>query len=80
MKKVLVFALLGMALLSSCATNRKYITNYSDRMQVVRDYFPEIYELYRDGQVIIDSVYEKVDKNNQSHYHISYHYRPISSR
>lgn len=78
MKRNLATLLLGLLLLSSCATNRKYITNYSDCMEIVRSYFPEIYELYRRGEVIIDSVYEQCDKEEKLHYHISYHYRPSS--
>lgn len=41
-------------------------------MSVVQSSFPEIYELYKQGEVIIDDVYYNEKKGS---YHISYRYR-----
>ena len=53
-------------------TNRQYISDYSSRMNIVKTMFPEIYDLYRQGDVIINSVYLDLDTNK---YHIEYEYR-----
>ena len=41
-------------------------------MNIVKTMFPEIYDLYRQGDVIIESVYLDLDTNK---YHIEYRYR-----
>lgn len=73
MKKI-IFILFGMLLFSSCAINRTYIKDYSDQMDVMRTHFPEIYDLYRQGAIVLDSLYE-YEKDGVEKYHISYHYR-----
>ena len=55
--------------------NKVYITDYSEKMATIKLHFPEIYDLYRDGLVIIDEVYEYKDKNGKSKIHVGYRYR-----
>ena len=74
MKRTIVILLLGLLLFSSCAVNRTYIRDYGDRTQILRTHFPEIYDLYRQGVVIIDDLYE-YEKDGKSRYNVSYHYR-----
>lgn len=72
MKKLLLLLLMAICIcFSSCATNRTYIHDYGEKIQKVKKLFPEIYELYRNGSIIIDQVYI-THKDNVVH--IKYHY------
>lgn len=65
-------------MLSSCGIFIKgyqYIGDYNDQMAILQLYFPEVYDLYCYGEVIIDEVYSYVDDYGTTQYHISYHYR-----
>lgn len=59
-------------LFASCIYNREYITDYGKETTIVRENFPEIYDLYKQGKVIIESVYIDLDTNR---YHVEYRYR-----
>ena len=73
MRKIKLASLfIVIALLASCMTNRQYISDYNRQMNIVKTMFPEIYDLYRQGDVIIESVYLDLDTNK---YHIEYRYR-----
>lgn len=73
MRKIKLASLfIVIALFASCMTNRQYISDYGSRMNIVKTMFPEIYDLYRQGDVIIESVYLDLDTNK---YHIEYRYR-----
>ena len=74
MKKFyLVFAIA--VLLFSCASNKTHIKNYNEQIYYVRTNFPEIYDLYTRGEVIIDSVYLQKDENGKETVQIESHYR-----
>ena len=67
-------------MLCSCASlwYKDYhpINDYGRRIELVKEYFPEIYDLYCKGEVVIDDVFEYTDKNTgKERVHISYHYR-----
>lgn len=51
------------------------IKNYSEQMELLKINFPEIYSLYRQGEVILDEMYEYNDKEGKPQIHISYHMR-----
>ncbi len=73
MRKIKLASLfIVIVLFASCMTNRQYISDYGSRMNIVKTMFPEIYDLYRQGDVIIESVYLDLDTNK---YHIEYRYR-----
>ena len=73
MRKIKLASLfIVIVLFASCMTIRQYISDYSSRMNIVKTMFPEIYDLYRQGDVIINSVYLDLDTNK---YHIEYEYR-----
>ena len=73
MRKIKLASLfIVIVLFASGMTNRQYISDYSSRMNIVKTMFPEIYDLYRQGDVIINSVYLDLDTNK---YHIEYEYR-----
>ncbi len=55
-------------------TNKTSIKDYSERMEVVQDNFPELYRLYRNGAIIIYDVYT-FEENGKEKYGISYRYR-----
>lgn len=79
MKKLIVIFII-IVTLSSCASlyykDYRLITDYSERIVLVKDNFPEIYNLYRNGDVIIDEVFKYTDKSTgKERVHISYHYR-----
>ncbi len=73
MRKIKLASLfIVIALFASCMTNRQYISDYNRQMYIVKTLFPEFYDLYRQGDVIIESVYLDLDTNE---YHIEYRYR-----
>ena len=77
MKKILILIVLAL-LLSSCAIFRpgfRFVTDYSERMEILQRNFPEIYNLYRNGDVVLVEMYEYTDKNGHPQVHIEYHYR-----
>ena len=67
--KKLVFLLLIVIGFSSCVLNRTYISDYREQIRLMKANFPEIYELYRQGDVIITSVYT-YEKDGQERVHI----------
>ena len=72
---LLLVAVICVFVLSSCVSvrsNKEYITDYSKKMEYTKKYFPEIYDLYIQGKVVIDKVY--FDKRDMS-IKISYDYR-----
>ena len=73
MKKV-VCLLFFMALFASCAVKRTYVRDYAQQIQLVKDNFPEIYDMYRQGTVIIVNVYT-YEKDGKARVGITYHYR-----
>ena len=42
--------------------NKVYINDYNEQMELVRDNFPEFYNLYKQGRVKIYDVYKYTDK------------------
>ena len=64
-------------ILNSCSiTNLVYIRDYDERMRLVRENFPEIYNLYINGNVVIDEVYTYDNKKTGTpRVHVSYRYR-----
>lgn len=78
--KKLIILFITTIILCSCASlyykDYRLITDYGTRMTLVQENFPEIYNLYRNGDVIIDEVFEYTDRNTgNERVHISYHYR-----
>jgi hypothetical protein len=53
---------------------RTYVRDYSARIELIKTNFPEIYELYCRGAVIIDDVYT-YEKDGTERVGINYHYR-----
>lgn len=80
-----LFLILSIALFSSCASlnnilsdrpaNSVVVTDYSEQMRLLRDNFPEIYDLYRDGRIILNDIYTYFDKNGVSRVGINYRHR-----
>lgn len=63
----------------SCAPtklNKVYIKDHNEKMECVKLHFPQIYNLYISGDVIIYDVYEYIDaKTGSSKVNVSYRYR-----
>lgn len=72
--KKFVCLLSFVAILSSCVLNRTYIRDYGEQIRLVRENFPEIYDMYCDGLIIIDDVYT-YDKDGTERVGVSYRYR-----
>ena len=70
--KKLIFLLLIVIGFSSCVSHKIYISDYSEKIRIVKNSFPEIYDLYRKGEVIIESVYRDTKDGKM---HIEYYYR-----
>ena len=51
---------------------RNYITDYSDKMYLLKTNFPEIYNLFTIGKVTVDEMYKYVDDDGHVQIHISY--------
>jgi len=68
------YLVLFMTILSSCALNRTYVSDYSQQIQLIRTHFPEIYNMYCNGTVIIDDVYT-YEKDGKERVGINYRYR-----
>lgn len=81
MKKFLLSLILlfGVLYLQSCAPtriNKVYITDYNDQMKCVKSHFPQIYDLYINGKVVINGVYTYTEKKTgEEKVNISYYYR-----
>lgn len=74
MKKIILLFLI-ITMFSSCSImNRTYIHDYSEKIELLERNFPEIYELYCRGAVIIDDVYT-YEENGVERVGIHYHYR-----
>ena len=43
-------------------------------MSVLKEVFPEIYQMYSNGVVIVNDLYEYVDRDENIQYHINYRY------
>lgn len=70
---ILLFSVI--TIFSSCSVIKKtHIRDYSERIELVKTNFPEIYELYRRGEVVINDVYT-YEKDGHEKVHINYYYR-----
>ena len=73
--KRLIFLLSVVALLTSCGIfTRSYISDYGEQIKLLKTNFPEIYNLYCQGSVIIDDVYI-YEEDGKERVGISYRYR-----
>lgn len=80
-----LFIVLSIALFSSCTSlnnilsdrpaNSVVVTDYSEQMRLLRDNFPEIYDLYKEGKVIINDIYTYYTKEGKSRVGINYRHR-----
>ena len=52
--------------------DKEYITEYSEKMEVLRSDFPEIYNLYCNGKVVIYEMYYYKTKDGERMTHIEY--------
>lgn len=81
MRKVL-FSITCLFLLASCATvetDKIVVNDYAEEMTLLKNNFPEIYEQYKNGIVVIDKIYTyRNKKTGQRRVKVSYH-RAISS-
>lgn len=53
---------------------KHYITDYGERMEALREGFPEVYNLYCNGRINLTEMYEYVDRNGHIQTHISYYF------
>lgn len=73
--KKFIFLLFATIVFSSCSVfNRVYVNDYGRKVQLLKDNFPEIYDLYRNGHVIIDDVYI-YEQNGKERVGVNYRYR-----
>ena len=56
--------------------NIRMVDDYSEKMRILKYGFPEVYELYKNGEVVIDKIFHYTDQNTGKEMtHIDYHYR-----
>lgn len=82
MKKI-VFVVIMMVFITSCASlnekDRIVVRDYNEQISLLKENFPEIYEQYKNGSIVIEKVYTYTDKKTgHRRVQIKYH-RPISS-
>lgn len=82
MKRIVLSLVVALCCLTSCGSllhaekDYRSVRDYSDRMMVLSNHFPEIYTLYKNGDVVVDDVYSYTDrKTGNPHFGIKYHYR-----
>ena len=52
---------------------RYYYRNYSERMEIMKVHFPELYQMYTNGVIEVNSLYKYVEKSTgKIRHHISY--------
>lgn len=59
---LLGFLLITIVLNSCSITNKVIVRDYSEKMELLKINFPEIYNLYVEGKVIINEIYTYNDK------------------
>ena len=74
MKRKVFLAIAFSLVFAACALNRHYVTDYTEQMELVRENFPEIYDMYKRGQIIINEVYT-YEKEGKERVHVNYRYR-----
>ncbi len=73
--KNLILMLILCASLTSCSSIKKtYVKDYNEKIELTRRKFPELYELYRQGALVIDAVYT-FERDGEPRVGITYHYR-----
>lgn len=75
MKRLIAIILFQIILFSSCVTYKTYITDYNEQMRILRTSFPEIYDLYRQGDAVIVHIYEYKTEEGISRYRVRWRYR-----
>ena len=51
---------------------KRHIREYAERMEVLKENFPELYQRYVNGTIEISSLYRYVDEMGAIRYHVSY--------
>ncbi len=72
MRRKIFIVLACSFLFTACALNREYVKDYGEQMRIMMDYFPELYELYQRGTIVVRDVY--FDKSERK-YNVIYYYR-----
>lgn len=77
-KYFLVLIILSVLYIQSCAPtriNKVYINDYNEQMEYAKSHFPQIYDLYIQGKVVINGVYTYTEKQTgEEKVNISYYY------
>ena len=78
MKKIVLFLMISI-IFSSCAEmyemNKIVIKDYNYQMRLLRINFPEMYEQYKNGIIIIDEIYTYTDKKTgEEKVRVKYHH------
>lgn len=74
MKRLIILLSIIVMLTSCSVVQRTYVRDYGEQIELIKTYFPEIYDLYRQGVVIIDDVYT-YEKDGKERAGVHYHYR-----
>ena len=78
----MVAVLFSAITLTSCASWNNFwsgrpegsvlITDYDEQMSLLRIHFPEVYNLYKEGKIVITEVYTYPSKNGGERVHANY--------
>ena len=62
-------------LLTSCAVINTPVTGFSEQMIVLKERFPELYDLHSQGKIVICGMWQKEnrgDETGEKHYSVEY--------
>lgn len=51
-----------------------YIDDHQERMEILKQQFPEIYKLFCEGRISLDEMYKLQKKNGKEKVKLQYHY------
>lgn len=78
MKKIvqkLLAGCLALLLLTSCAVINTPVTGFSEQMSVLKERFPELYDLHSQGKIVVWDMWQKEkrgDETGEKHYSVEY--------
>lgn len=82
MKKRLTLFLTGLLLLAAASCGlmvprgATVITDHEEMMAILREHFPDLYELHEQERIEVDEIYYYTDRDGQPQYKVSLRYIP----
>lgn len=81
--KKLLAGCLALLLLSSCAVTSTPITGFNEQMSILKERFPELYDLHSQGKIVIWGMWQREkrgDETGEKTYSVEYIQNNIGKR